>query len=379
MAANAKSRAPDEEPRVIRIFVASPSDVSEERAALAGLVREINDALTFLMPEKRLSLELIRYETHAFPDVGQAQEVINRQIPIDYDILIGLMWRRCGTPTTKYASGTIEEFWRAYEHRKTHGRPTIMFYFCDQPIPMPSSEELQQLSGVIGFREELAGLGYTVTYPTHADFREYVRGGLLRALKSMIDARKESKARSDQVDAVSEPVAVEEEARQAYVKLAEEYERVRRDMSPGGPRTRRMTSIFNLMLAQAPAVRALLLEFERSASAGERLGAIAILHMFPSGDHLDWLAERLNHEEERPFVGYQAAVGLLHAVRSLPRSQCARLKSALANARKLAERLTTDPPRIEVLRAAEAELAAKCGRTEGRTAPRQTARPAGRA
>jgi hypothetical protein len=33
----------------------------------------------FLAREKGLSLELVRYETHAYPDVGAPQDVINRQ------------------------------------------------------------------------------------------------------------------------------------------------------------------------------------------------------------------------------------------------------------------------------------------------------------
>src|SRR5215471_12877404 len=115
------------EPRTLKVFLASPSDVVEERGALARLIRDINDVLAFLAPEKHLKLELVRYETHTFPDLGQPQEVINRQIPMDYDIFVGVMWSRCGTPTATAPSGTVEEFRRAYEHRKKGHLPRIMF------------------------------------------------------------------------------------------------------------------------------------------------------------------------------------------------------------------------------------------------------------
>ena len=46
--------------RLLKVFLASPSDVVEEREALARLVRDINDVLAYLTPEKRLSLELVR-------------------------------------------------------------------------------------------------------------------------------------------------------------------------------------------------------------------------------------------------------------------------------------------------------------------------------
>jgi hypothetical protein len=57
-------------PRTLKVFLASPGDVTEERAALARLVRDINDVLTFLVPDKRLNLELVRYKTYAYPATG---------------------------------------------------------------------------------------------------------------------------------------------------------------------------------------------------------------------------------------------------------------------------------------------------------------------
>ncbi len=70
-----------ESPKTIRIFLASPSDVEEERDALSAFIQEINDVLAFLVPDRALRLELVRYETHTYPDMGRAQDVINRQSP----------------------------------------------------------------------------------------------------------------------------------------------------------------------------------------------------------------------------------------------------------------------------------------------------------
>ena len=53
-----------------------------------------------------LRLELLRWEQDAYPGIGtDSQDVINHQIPEDYDLFIGLMWSRFGTPTARAGSG----------------------------------------------------------------------------------------------------------------------------------------------------------------------------------------------------------------------------------------------------------------------------------
>ena len=349
-------------PQVLKVFVASPDDVAQERNALAKLLADINDVLAYLTPETRLSLELVRYETHSYPDIGAPQEVINREIPVDYDIFIGIMWKRAGTPTATAPSGTIEEFNRAYERRKQGSLPRIMFYFCDQPIPVPTAAELQQLTEVVKFRSQLASQGLTVSYPSHADFGDHVRGGLLRAIRDILRETVRSPG-----SATLAPVSVPVDAasREAALQLAKEYDQIRREMPAGDERTRIMEGVFSRMKITAPKVQGSLSAFQQSSSAGERLMAIAVLDMFPEANHLAWLAERMDPEQEKPFVAYHAAVALLDAVTNLPSEDCAKLEAALAEAKKLALRLKGDPARLNVLALAEEELARKCQNPKG--------------
>jgi len=349
------------EPCVLRVFVASPDDVAEERNTLAKLLADINDVLTYLAPEKRLSLELVRYETHSYPDIGAPQEVINREIPVNYDIFIGIMWKRAGTPTASAASGTIEEFNRACERRKQGSLPRIMFYFCDQPIPVPTATEMQQLADVVKFRRQLASQGLTVSYPSHAEFGDHVRGGLLRAIRDILS---ETVASPESATLTLAPTSVDASSREASVQLAKEYDQIRRDMPSGDARTRLMEGFFSRMKIEAPKVQGLLSSFQQSSSAGERLMAIAVLNMFPDANHLDWLAERMDPEQEKPFVSYHAAVALLDAVTNLPVENCAKLRAALAKARVLALRLKGDSDRVTVLRRAEQECELKCRKTD---------------
>jgi hypothetical protein len=87
------------------VFVASPGDVLEERDVVSVIVEELRRILGEL---RQVDLETVRWETHGWPDVGaDAQDVINREIG-QFDILVGVMCRRFGTPTKRGDSGTIE-------------------------------------------------------------------------------------------------------------------------------------------------------------------------------------------------------------------------------------------------------------------------------
>ena len=57
--------------RTIRIFASSPGDLADEREQLGAIVQELNSTVRALVPDKAVSLELIRWETHTHPDVAR--------------------------------------------------------------------------------------------------------------------------------------------------------------------------------------------------------------------------------------------------------------------------------------------------------------------
>ena len=94
-------------PTTLHVLFASPNDVSNER----DVVNEVIDDLNVSLRGSNIRVELLRWETHSRPGLGSdAQEVINRQLGDEYDILIGVMWTRFGSPTKRAGSGTEEEF-----------------------------------------------------------------------------------------------------------------------------------------------------------------------------------------------------------------------------------------------------------------------------
>ena len=174
----------------IRVFVASPGDVQRERDSLLGVINEINRSLDALVPQAATRLDLVRWETDAFPEMGRAQAVINRQIGA-YDIFIGILWKRFGTPTGKASSGTEEEFQIAYRRWRKHGTPTILFYFNNSAIAPPQSlEDVEQLRRVVEFREKLAPKGLIWKYDGDDLFMNTVRPHLTRVIGRFIHERR---------------------------------------------------------------------------------------------------------------------------------------------------------------------------------------------
>lgn len=140
----------------LTVFVASPQDVIEEREILEDTIKEIN---VVWAKQHNIRLNLIKWETDVHPDIGlNVQDVINDQIE-DYDIFIGIMWQRFGTPTEQAGSGTAEEFERAYhKYQEDSAKIKVMFYFNDAPIS-PSEIDIKQLELVNEFRKRLEEKG----------------------------------------------------------------------------------------------------------------------------------------------------------------------------------------------------------------------------
>ena len=168
---------------VLSVFVASPGDVEEERGKVEDVVRELNVAWS---RELAVRLDLVRWETHAYPGMGiDAQDVINEQIPDDYDLFVGIMWCRYGTPTGRAGSGTVEEFERAKARYDADSSAVkLMVYFKDEPIS-PSRVDPSQLTKVNEFRDSLGDEGLLYWKFTGIDhFERLIRLHLIRQVQA---------------------------------------------------------------------------------------------------------------------------------------------------------------------------------------------------
>lgn len=176
----------------VRIFVASPGDVADERARLARVVESMNKS-GGLAEWLGLTLELLRWDTHVPPDVGRPQGLIfDRLDPRGWDIFVGILWTRFGTETgaargpdgEHYLSGTEEEFEEALRRRRLGGTgwPKIMFYRCERLPPSLREIDPDQLGRVNNFFKQFEPdgrhPGLVRPYREPADFERIVREDL---------------------------------------------------------------------------------------------------------------------------------------------------------------------------------------------------------
>ena len=172
---------------ILSVFVASPSDVDEERNRLEEVIRELNTAWA---RQLGIRLELIRWETHAYPSFGEdSQAVINEQISQDFDLFIGLMWHRFGTPTGRAGSGTVEEFQRAKERYEANSDALqLMIYFKDAPVLVPPSQlDHEQIDRVSNFRSSLGEEGALYwLFQTVDEFEKLIRLHLTRYIQKWL-------------------------------------------------------------------------------------------------------------------------------------------------------------------------------------------------
>lgn len=161
--------------RVVRVVAVSPSDVRVERDRLDTVVDELNHGVAAACGCR---LSLWRWETDAHPGLHLEgpQGLIDDAMRIeDADVVVGIFWKRFGTPTPDAGSGTEHELRRASAAWRERGRPQVMVYFCERRYMPTDAAEAAQQQQVLSFREALPKEQLWWRYETVADFERTVR------------------------------------------------------------------------------------------------------------------------------------------------------------------------------------------------------------
>ena len=115
--------------KIIKVFIASPGDLKEERQAAKHVVDQFNKQWADYFSTH---VELVGWED-TVSRFGRPQDLINQDLD-QCEVFIGVMWKQWGSPPSKdgpYTSGFEEEFERAVMSRKRSKRPEISLLFKD--------------------------------------------------------------------------------------------------------------------------------------------------------------------------------------------------------------------------------------------------------
>jgi hypothetical protein len=194
---------PMEQKQVLRIVVASPSDVKAERDLLPNVIEELNRSVA---ADRELRLELSRWETDAYPGFHPEgpQGLIDPIIQItDCDLLIGIFWKKFGTPTADGQTGTEHEINLAINAWKEKGSPQVFVYFSQKPYSPQSTSEGVQWTQVLGFREKFHAEGLWWPYNDEKHFEYIVRNHLNNFIRSKFKLGSPAASRQDSAQAAS--------------------------------------------------------------------------------------------------------------------------------------------------------------------------------
>jgi hypothetical protein len=177
--------------RVFRVLIASPSDVVEEREIAVKTIQEWNDLNA---AERQLVLLPLRWETHSAPEYGhRPQEVINRQVVDNCDVLVGIFWTRVGTPTGIADSGTLEEL-----ERVAGGGKPVMLYFS-QIKQDPEKIDIEQLSKLREFKKKTFPNALVENFSSHVEFRDKLSKQLEIQIRTLLAGQADGQAEQAEI------------------------------------------------------------------------------------------------------------------------------------------------------------------------------------
>jgi Stage II sporulation protein E (SpoIIE)/NACHT domain len=190
----------DNQIQLLRVVVASPGDVPAERDAVSSVVEEINRSIG---ADRRVRLEVNRWETDTHPGFHPdgPQGLIDPLLRIeDSDLLIGIFWKRFGTPTKNASSGTEHEIRFAIDSWRKNGRPQVFIYFNDEKATPRSAREALQWAQVLQFRDSFPSEGLWTLYAGVSDFERLLRRHITNYLRSLFPAERSERKADDVIE-----------------------------------------------------------------------------------------------------------------------------------------------------------------------------------
>jgi predicted NACHT family NTPase len=172
----------------INVFVSCPSDVEDEKQIVRGVCNQITEVLSL---SRSIQVRVIEWKKDVIPLItGEgAQSVIDKQIAkYDYDIYVGILWKRFGDKKSDGLTPTEREFEDAFKRMKETKSPVIKVYFKSENFYPMNSYEVDQIGEVIKFKERLKDLdiGLYDEFKDKEEFREKIFRSLFYIVEDFV-------------------------------------------------------------------------------------------------------------------------------------------------------------------------------------------------
>ncbi|MET3828511.1 hypothetical protein ABIC16_004266 [Sphingomonas sp. PvP055] len=162
---------------VFNVLIASPSDVPDERNAIAQALHDWN---SLNAQSEGMLLQPVMWETHSAPAMGdRPQGIINNQVVRSCDLLIGAFWTRLGSPTGVEESGTVEEIKWFLGAKKP-----VMLYYSKASID-PDIIDLDQYGKLKAFKTSIRDKGIQEEYRSSEELRQKLSRHLTIVMRDM--------------------------------------------------------------------------------------------------------------------------------------------------------------------------------------------------
>ncbi len=158
--------------RQITVFISCPSDVESEKDIIIRLCDTFSN---HIFARKGIHIKPVHWKKDVTPIItgDGPQDIIDRRLSDeDYDIYIGILWKRFGEPQRNGLTPTEGEFEDALKSYQKAGRPLIAMFFKAEKFYLGDENEALQVLEVQKFKKRVKSLGLYDSFATPLEFLE---------------------------------------------------------------------------------------------------------------------------------------------------------------------------------------------------------------
>ncbi len=171
--------------KIISVFISSPSDVTQERATVIEIIEDVNKLIG---DQHGCNFQPVTWENDVLPTFGNnPQATIDAEVGDEYDLFLGIMSTKFGTPTESASSGTEHEFERAYSRKMNNPEAVEILFYFQEPGHSGRQIDVKELGKVENFKSKISDKGIYANYKSLEDFKTKVTSHLSKLMPRILE------------------------------------------------------------------------------------------------------------------------------------------------------------------------------------------------